>query len=101
MCHWLGYIHAKLGFWGSVMLSDADFAFGGEPFLPVTVRAQGEPDKAEIVNVLLQGIIPVVFIQRRCFIKVSQPEMLYLKAAGVMKGEEDLGLKLLAAWSVL
>lgn len=43
----------------------------------------------------------MVFIQRRCFIKVSQPEMLYLKAAGVMKGEEDLGLKLLAAWSVL
>lgn len=44
------------------------------------------------------------FIQRLCFIKVSQSEMLFLKAVGVslgMRGEEDLGLKLLAAWYVL
>lgn len=45
-------------------LSDSGFpaankrcCFGGEPFLPATVSAQEEPDKAEIVNVLLQGII--------------------------------------------
>lgn len=38
----------------------------------------------------------MVFIQRLCFIKVSQSEMLFLKGIGVslgiMKGEEDLGL---------
>lgn len=61
MCHWLGYVYAELGFWGSVIqvfqLQTKGVAFGGEPFLTVIVRAQGETDKAEMVNVLLQGII--------------------------------------------
>lgn len=43
----------------------------------------------------------MVFIRRCCFFRVSQPEMLYLKAVGVMKVEEELGLKLLDAWFVL
>lgn len=47
------------------------------------------------------GNNPVVFIPRCCFISVSQPEMLYLKAVGVRKREEDLGLKFLAACYVL
>lgn len=54
----LGYIYAELGFWGSVIqlfqLPAKGVASGGEPFLTATVRAQGEPDKAEMVHVLLQ-----------------------------------------------
>lgn len=81
VCHWLGYIHAGLGFWGSVIqvfkLQTKGVAFGGEPFLHATVRAPGEPDKAEIVNVLLQGIIQCFlskdavsskFLSQRCCI---------------------------------
>lgn len=52
-------------------------AFGGEPFLTATVRAQGEPDKAEMVHVQLQGIIQwflskdavsSAFLSQRCCI---------------------------------
>lgn len=49
---------------GVLGLSDSGFpaankrcCFWGEPFLTVIVRAQGETVKAEMVNVLLQGII--------------------------------------------
>lgn len=48
---------------------------------------------------------PGGFDPRAPFLRVSQSEVVFLKAFGVslgiMKGEEDLGLKLLAAWYVL
>lgn len=48
---------------------------------------------------------PGGFDPRAPFLRVSQSEVVFLKAFGVslgiMKGEEDSGLKLLAAWYVL
>lgn len=100
--HWLRSANLLefLGAIPALQVQRKGVASQGESFLTVgtTGRPGGGSRPAARNN--LVGLDP-----RALFHQVSQSEMFFLKAVGVSlgitKGEEDLGLKLLAAWYVL